>query len=208
MNTKIKLLAAAIALSAAASASATTLTFDGLNNTYGDGNPLGANMTSDGQFLRYTESGYVLTLITSNAPSRSYGAHIGDGTSVADTFNWHDDGDNQIGAFVTLTKADGGAFDLLSFDYANQGTGLTASSGANSMFYMGNSAGSVASNFRNVTSVSFASSNYSNNQLDNLVLAAPAVPEPATWAMMLAGFGMIGFAARRRSSVKTSVRYA
>lgn len=35
-----------------------------------------------------------------------------------------------------------------------------------------------------------------------------AVPEPATWAMMLAGFGMIGFAARRRSSVKTTVRYA
>ena len=38
--------------------------------------------------------------------------------------------------------------------------------------------------------------------------AAPAVPEPATWAMMLAGFGMIGFAARRRQSVNTSVRFA
>lgn len=35
-----------------------------------------------------------------------------------------------------------------------------------------------------------------------------AVPEPATWAMMLAGFGMIGLAARRRSSVKTIVTYA
>lgn len=35
-----------------------------------------------------------------------------------------------------------------------------------------------------------------------------AVPEPATWAMMLAGFGMIGFAARRRSSVKTAVSFA
>ena len=27
---------------------------------------------------------------------------------------------------------------------------------------------------------------------------AAAVPEPATWAMMIAGFGMVGFAARRR----------
>ena len=29
-------------------------------------------------------------------------------------------------------------------------------------------------------------------------IAAAGVPEPATWAMMLAGFGMVGFAARRR----------
>lgn len=43
------------------------------------------------------------------------------------------------------------------------------------------------------------------------VRAAPisgAVPEPATWAMMLAGFGAIGFAMRRRSKVKTAVRFA
>jgi PEP-CTERM motif len=31
-----------------------------------------------------------------------------------------------------------------------------------------------------------------------------AVPEPATWAMMLAGFGLIGFSARRRKSVRVS----
>jgi len=37
---------------------------------------------------------------------------------------------------------------------------------------------------------------------------ASAVPEPTTWAMMLAGFGAIGFAARRRSSMKTTVAYA
>lgn len=33
-----------------------------------------------------------------------------------------------------------------------------------------------------------------------LYLAQPAVPEPATWAMMLLGFGAIGFAMRRRNS--------
>ena len=38
--------------------------------------------------------------------------------------------------------------------------------------------------------------------------AVAAVPEATTWAMMLAGFGMIGFAVRRRSSVKTTVRFA
>jgi len=31
-----------------------------------------------------------------------------------------------------------------------------------------------------------------------LVLYSQAVPEPATWAMMISGFGLVGFAARRR----------
>ena len=35
-----------------------------------------------------------------------------------------------------------------------------------------------------------------------------AVPEPATWAMMLLGFGGIGFAMRHRSKVRTTVAYA
>ncbi len=39
--------------------------------------------------------------------------------------------------------------------------------------------------------------------------ATPAVPEPATWAMMLVGFGGIGFAMRRRKSkVTTNIAYA
>ncbi len=33
---------------------------------------------------------------------------------------------------------------------------------------------------------------------------AAAVPEPATWAMMIGGFGMIGFAARRRRNMAVS----
>lgn len=35
-----------------------------------------------------------------------------------------------------------------------------------------------------------------------------AVPEPATWAMMLAGFGAIGFAMRRRRQSHPKVRFA
>lgn len=36
---------------------------------------------------------------------------------------------------------------------------------------------------------------------------AAAVPEPTTWAMMLIGFGGLGFAMRRRSKVRTTVAY-
>ena len=37
---------------------------------------------------------------------------------------------------------------------------------------------------------------------------ADAVPEPATWAMIVVGFGAIGFAMRRRTGHNVSVRFA
>lgn len=49
---------------------------------------------------------------------------------------------------------------------------------------------------------------FGNGTLTISPVAAGAVPEPATWAMMLAGFGAIGFAMRRRSKVATRVRFA
>ena len=36
--------------------------------------------------------------------------------------------------------------------------------------------------------------------LDNFTLSVTAVPEPATWSLLIAGFAMTGFAARRRRS--------
>lgn len=38
-------------------------------------------------------------------------------------------------------------------------------------------------------------------QIDNIVYDATVVPEPASWALMIAGFGMIGAAIRRRATV-------
>lgn len=43
----------------------------------------------------------------------------------------------------------------------------------------------------------------------NFVFSAAAVPEPASWLMMIAGVGMVGFGLRRRNSnVKTTVSFA
>ena len=39
------------------------------------------------------------------------------------------------------------------------------------------------------------------------ISAVGAVPEPATWAMMLLGFGVVGFALRRRRRQTTTVRF-
>ena len=44
--------------------------------------------------------------------------------------------------------------------------------------------------------------------VDNVSFAAGAVPEPATWAMMVVGFGALGFAVRRRQPGGTRIRFA
>lgn len=199
------ILAASMLLASVAAvpaASAEVLTFDALNDIYGDGFPLGPNMMSNSQFLSYMESGYVLTLNTTNEPDSSLGAHIGDGTYTPQTFNWHDGADNQVGAFVTLTKADGGSFNLNSFDF-NSNIGLTIAG-----IDLGAGSGAFTAGIKNVTSVSFYGPDL--NELDNINVTASAgtVPEPATWAMMIGGMGVVGGAARRRRSVSTKVSFA
>ena len=58
------------------------------------------------------------------------------------------------------------------------------------------------------TTLSFASQNAGayGAALDNV--SVNAVPEPATWALMLIGFAAVGFGMRRRSPVAPGVRYA
>ena len=40
------------------------------------------------------------------------------------------------------------------------------------------------------------------------VSAVGAAPEPGTWVMLIAGFGMVGFAMRRRPTVRAAIRFA
>lgn len=64
--------------------------------------------------------------------------------------------------------------------------------GLNAKSYTSLTPSAALSTFRAYTQGSFGSS------------PSPAVPEPATWALFVAGFGMVGFQARRRRT-KTSV---
>ena len=100
------------------------------------------------------------------------------------------------------------------------------------LFSSGASAGSVASNFYN-TFGSYVSSNSGaprainagglngnvwliaaggiDRNFDGFKLSqitATAVPEPATWALMILGFGAVGFAMRSRRATVSKVSYA
>lgn len=57
----------------------------------------------------------------------------------------------------------------------------------------------------NVTSVKFISDGVAF-EFDDVAISA-AVPEASTWAMLIAGFGVVGFAMRRRNT-RTTVRFA
>ena len=63
--------------------------------------------------------------------------------------------------------------------------------------------------YGNVLSGSVVFSPVVNNSQDATFSATiTAVPEPATWAMMLAGFGAVGVAMRNRRKITATVRFA
>jgi hypothetical protein len=101
---------------------------------------------------------------------------------------------SQAATTVTITYFDPNLSTLVdqTFDLANNGQNFMGISG---------SAGET------FTKISFNFTNGGVSDLRQLRLgevAAPAVPEAATWAMMLAGFGVVGSAMRRR---KTSLAF-
>lgn len=80
--------------------------------------------------------------------------------------------------------------------FANAADGNQTAAGTNGLFTVTGAAGEV------FTSVTFTSSSNSF-EVDNLAVIS-AIPEPATWGMMMIGFGMIGATARyrrRRSNI-------
>ena len=198
MKTFLMAAAAALSLTAGATAAhADTLTFSDLTQGcygYAGACPLLPNMTQTSNSLNYTSGAYVLSFFGGSD------AHIGDGTYNPGTYNWHDGPANVTGSVVQLSRIDGAAFNLTSFDYSSDAAFAITATGTLSLGLAAGS-GTASPNFANVQSVSFRSLGF-RNQLDNIVVTAAtgAVPEPATWAMMIAGFGLVGGAMRRRST--------
>jgi hypothetical protein len=116
---------------------------------------------------------------------------------------------------ISFSRANGGRFSLSSLDAAQTFIGLDRPL---TLTLTGTKAGSVVSNtilvgadaagafatftfndFVDLSSLTITgSSEFPEFALDNVVLNAGAVPEPATWAMMIGGFGVVGGTIRRR----------
>lgn len=105
-------------------------------------------------------------------------------------------------------------------------TGLANVFGANNLFYLtgpffvdGNGLGfttasNVSANLFITNDTSYRVNTQGAGLLTGLVTAnatvaaTPAVPEPATWGMMLIGFGAIGASMRRRKAATSRVNYS
>ncbi len=123
--------------------------------------------------------------------------------------------------FLTFTNTIGGMYDLaLSTSNSNVDftrAFLVAPGGAEfnltKLFDQGG-----ALEFWGVSNLNFGPGQFTLNLLGNnrgagtldgsvtIVSQMPAVPEPGTWAMMILGFGTVGFAMRRRSATAKASR--
>jgi hypothetical protein len=163
----------------------------------------------------YSEAGYTLTGSNFAFPQSdgwAFSTYANDGTLA---FNYK-------GPTYTLTRDGGGAFDFSSFQLGNLNGNTNG--GTLQIAFNGGSPSQFAIpldsmlqtftlNAMNVTSVAFSflpgeDANNSLNsyaRIDNLVVnSAAAVPEPASWMMLIAGFGITGYAFRRRSYGRTT----
>ncbi|WP_235889332.1 PEPxxWA-CTERM sorting domain-containing protein [Glacieibacterium frigidum] len=116
---------------------------------------------------------------------------------------------------LTVTKTGGGVFDLASFrlgDVYNQGVAgyinasFTDASGTFSeVLRLDLNPGLERFVINRTALLSFSLQYNPSFQIDDIAYdMATSVPEPASWAMMLGGFGVAGAALRRRRSVLAS----
>ncbi|MCG2841912.1 PEPxxWA-CTERM sorting domain-containing protein [Sandaracinobacter sp. RS1-74] len=96
---------------------------------------------------------------------------------------------------ITFKGANGYSETISGSQLVALANGNQSSAGTNRRFYFDFGADRVNEVIFSSTSNSF--------EFDNI--AAGAVPEPATWAMLILGFGMVGAAMRRRASTLASV---
>lgn len=197
---KALLFAAALSVSVmSGAASAATITFDDLAGSNGDAF---SSFSEDGfSFTKTSGDAFVAKLFGNPIPDVFFGPNYG---SAAASF----DLTSGVGDFVF------GGFDLAGNNGAANYVIAGFLDGASVFAFAGShnggftTIGSPSSGL--VDKVSFlVTAGGTSANIDNIVATVAAVPEPATWAMMLIGFGAVGAAMRsQRRRVRTSVSFA
>lgn len=205
--------AVALAMAAAAPASAAVITFDDLGLS--SSTNLGLSpFDVGGGFTLQTSSvdqgvGALLIDPIATGNAGSAGGHTGFEFLAA-----KNPGQTEV---ITLTRADGQAFDFDSFEFHGWNNNFAPSITVSAIkggdvvfsqtFAITNTNtqpwqfASLADAFAGVDAVTFAAPVQTVGvfALDNLTASvSAAVPEPATWAMMILGFGAVGLGLRRR----------
>lgn len=209
-----KLIAAALlgAASFAAPAGAAVIDFDGLGGP-GSYNCYGPTLVTQG--YSFTNSGGSCGLIAWGDDTPQYNADPNGYTLSHNISNT---------TTIVMEQVGGGTFDLASIDLADIYDNALGSTGGDILFTFTDAGGSsnqtvtidttpglqtFAFNRANLLSFTIAPQNTNGGwiQFDNIVVdeIGSPVPEPATWAMMIAGFGMVGGAIRRRRGMQAAL---
>ncbi len=195
---------------AAFNAATTARATDTFNTGVTPGASLGASLTRTAGAYGYTVSDSATTLYgagtaadpwlsnDTNAAVIRFGSFTGNVSAIGGNFFGSDVGGafvaSPLGLTITATDANGTMTQTLINATTTTFLGFVSTNALTSL---------------TVQATVPASSYWAT--VNNLVLgqraATGAVPEPATWGMMILGFGMIGAAARSRK-VKTSVKFA
>jgi len=203
MRNCLKIALAATALLAASAGSATVVNFDGVpNGTVA--NPYsqaGATFSSAG--FNYVQFGTLCSSASaSNSANCPYPLQVDfDGFASGISFTFWANNTLTIGADIGDVQIFRGATLLGTVDISvKDGSPYLDSRDLVSL-----------TGYTDVTRMILSTTDFGGIGYDDFTFTlseTPSAPEPATWAMMLFGFGLIGSTVRRRNAGKTAIRFA
>jgi len=194
MTSMIKLIATAALLGSASIASAATTVYTFDDDSYKSAFTLSAFSTVVSGSL---VNKYAAPTIGGVTDTTNYLAVLGGSTASF----------TQGGSTITTVGYDWGSIDRYNYIKAYSGSTLVSTTWGSAYPPATGAIGSAATNkyvtlsyaaSSKITKIVFGSDTNAF-ELDNVTVSA--VPEPATWAMLVIGFGLVGAATRRRTSM-------